>query len=1026
MRRLSVVIPSYNHARFVADAIRSVAAQRIPDIELIVVDDGSTDGSPEIIRRALDEAGLSSAIFLDHANRGAHATIARGIEASSGELVTILNSDDRYHPKRFARMAPHLPGRGDFIAFSLVRMIGPAGETLSDDSPPVRGYRHALYEASRCPTVGFGLLRNNFSVSSGNLLFTRTLYDKIGGFTDLPLAHDWDFLLQALVHVEPIFVTEPLLDYRTHGLNERLRITGEAVTAEGTRIVERYLRRCAESPPDNALAPCESHWPVYFDLFVARYHAWFGEGPLRDWIEQRPDPPHRDAWRPWSEAIEWERVDDCDFLVDPRIDPARRTALAIAREAILAAAHPLALEEGAGPGALYEAYERNGRRLPRLRLEPWESPIVRTFRFPGTGGIVSRLGHALRERARHEGRRASRLATSRVRLVRGRSVIRKAGVFDEAHYRQQLEARGLRARDPVTHYLREGAALGLDPHPLFETRFYELHNPDVHGKMNPLVHYLLHGDAENRKPGPGFDPAWYRTVNPDVAATRMNTLEHWCKYGEEEGRWGHPRFDAAHYVDQLGGEQPEGNLWTHFLRNGSSLGLGLNRRDTLRRCFDASDTERDRFTLEDRARDARLARRLALTGLFDAETYRYWWGRPLDEVGDLTRHFVERGAVEGVPFCPEPVFVERMHELEPLLESPARPELALLRAVGTGTRAAPGHVVSLFVSSLGNTFFREMAEILAAGFRAAGASVRLLDETQAPDLPDDPRHHSIVLSPHEFFVLGQGAHRATRAFLARSSLWIAEQPGTEFFAMCLWFSRYARRILDINPLTALAWGELGIEARALPLGYVPEMSTFSDRMEFETDEVRDGLLPEARRPTSIDAPLVDRPIDVFFNGVLTRRREAFFARNAFLFADLRCALFMPSPHSPVSRKLPSSLGARDATALAQRSKILLNVHRGEMPYLEWHRFVVRGIWQKTLVVSEPSFRIPGFEPGEHYVECELEDMPRKIEWLLRTEEGRDEAEAIRARAFALLRSRFSLAEMAAALLEEDLAQATGR
>jgi glycosyltransferase involved in cell wall biosynthesis len=1019
MRRLSVVIPSYNHARFVADAIRSVAAQDRSDLDLVVVDDGSSDGSPDVIRRTLAEVRLPQATFLEHANRGAHTTIARGVEATCGELVTILNSDDRYHPERFARMARSFPERGDFLAFSMVRMIGPEGEALPGDSPPALGYRHALYEASRCPTVGFGLLRNNFAVSSGNLVFTRTLYDKIGGFSDFALAHDWDFLLQALVHVEPIFVPEPLLDYRTHGFNQRLQITGEAVNEEGRAILRRYLDRCDEATPANTLAPCEAHWPVYFDLFLSRYHAWFAQGALREWIEQRPEPPHRDAWRSWSEVIEGDRVDDCDYLVDPSVDPAHRTALALVREVLISAAHPLADEEGTGPDALREAYARHSRKLPRMQLAPWKSPIDRTLATLPPVGLLGWLQRRSMAGLQRVARRVARRVASGARLVRGRRVILDSGIFDATYYVEQAARHGLRVIDPIAHYLWSGAALGLDPHPLFETRFYEQHNQDVRGRMNPLVHYLLHGDAEGRKPGPSFDPAWYRTVNPDVARSGMNTLSHWCRHGEGEGRWGHPRFDAEYYVEQLAGERPTGNLWAHYLRSGIGRGLGLNRRDTLRLHFQAAEQDPERSALVDRARDAHLARRLLLNDLFDPDTYRYWWGRPLDDVSDLTRHFLTRGAVDGVPFCPEDRIEKRLHELENELDSEVRSEFAYLRCAAASARAVGSHRVSLFVSSKGNAFFREMAEILARGFEAAGAATEILDETTNALPGDDPRHHSIVIAPHEFFVLGDGARRATRAFLGRSSLWLAEQPGTEFFAMGLWFARYARRVLDINPLTALLWGTLGFESRALPLGFVEGIEEFADALEIESEDVRSGLLPEARRPISIHAPLADRPIDVFFNGVLTERRERFFARNAFLFSDLRCALFMPSPHVPVSKSLPGALSAHDATALAQRARIQLNLHRGGMPYFEWHRLVVRGIWQKALVVSDPSFRVPGFQPGEHYVECETNEMPRRIEWLLRTEAGRRSAEEMRNRAFEVLRERFSIAGMAAAFLEED-------
>ena len=59
MPRISVVIPSYNHARFIEEAIASVVNQSYSDLELIVVDDGSSDGSPDLIRKALSKASIS-------------------------------------------------------------------------------------------------------------------------------------------------------------------------------------------------------------------------------------------------------------------------------------------------------------------------------------------------------------------------------------------------------------------------------------------------------------------------------------------------------------------------------------------------------------------------------------------------------------------------------------------------------------------------------------------------------------------------------------------------------------------------------------------------------------------------------------------------------------------------------------------------------------------------------------------------------------------------------------------------------
>lgn len=1019
MRRVSVVIPSFNHGRFIAEAIRSVAAQTLPVVDLVIVDDGSSDGSPEVIRRTLAAVDLPGARLIEQENQGSHRALERGIREASGDLIAVLNSDDRFHPERIARMLREVPESGAFLAFSAVNLIDATGDACDAESAPVKGYRHALYEAARCPTVGFALLRNNIAVTSGNLFFTRSLYEKIGGFQPYRIAHDWDFLLQALVHVEPLLVADRLLDYRTHGDNTRLHIDAETVNEEGREIVRRYLARCAEGRPDNPLAPCSQNWPVYFDLFVSRYHSWFGQGPLRDWIPAPSASARQNAWRSWADIVDFDRVDDCDYLVDGELDPTERVALAVIRDVLLEAAHPLAEEEGSGADTLREVYERSARRIPHIRRRPWASPLDRKLAKPSPRTISDRAQRIQARRTSwfREGSPRGALVEM-ARGLRSRWRIYRSGLFDSSFYRHQCRARGIRILDPVGHYLRHGASLGLDPHHWFQTRYYLLRNPDVAGKGNPLVHYLQHGDEEGRCPHPLFDPSWYRAANPDVAIAGVHALSHFVRHGAAEGRSSHPRFDVNHYVAELGAPPP-GNPWAHFVAEGRQSRIGANRRETLRLRLEATEAAAAAGApLPSRERDTHVLRRLRMSGLFDADYYQAAWGTTIDEFGDAGRHFLERGAIEGVAFCPLERLRNRLEELESGFEGLRRPELAYLRAVEAPPPVEPGHRVTLYVNRQGNTFFREMADLLAAGFRSVGAESRILDETD-PRLPViGPRDHAIVVAPHEFFLLGEGPERLSRRFLEGCSLWLAEQPGSEFFAMCLWFARFARRVLDLNPLTALAWGELGISARALPLGFIAGFPDFADRLDIESESVRAAQPPEARPPVSVDAPLADRPLDIFFNGVLTHYREQFFGRNAWFFAGLRCALYMPTPRVPLAAGLASALSASDATALSQRSKILLNIHREDTPYFEWHRVVVRGIWQKTLVVTEPTLRVPGFEPGEHYIACKLEEMPRRIEWLLHTDEGRSTAETVRTRAFEALRSRYPLTALSAAFLAE--------
>jgi len=125
------------------------------------------------------------------------------------------------------------------------------------------------------------------------------------------------------------------------------------------------------------------------------------------------------------------------------------------------------------------------------------------------------------------------------------------------------------------------------------------------------------------------------------------------------------------------------------------------------------------------------------------------------------------------------------------------------------------------------------------------------------------------------------------------------------------------------------------------------------------------------------------------------------------------------PATPVSVRLASSLTPRDATALSQRSKIVLNVHRGETGYFEWHRLAVRGMWQRALVVSETSMPVPWLEPGVHYIEAELDELPARIEELLLSESGQAEAERVRTAGFEALRARYPLERICAAFLADD-------
>lgn len=95
---VSVIIPSYNHARYIANAIESVLSQTYPNIELIVVDDGSKDESREIISAMANQYGFK--VILSEVNRGQSHALNAAIAMASGEFISLLPSDDWYLPRK--------------------------------------------------------------------------------------------------------------------------------------------------------------------------------------------------------------------------------------------------------------------------------------------------------------------------------------------------------------------------------------------------------------------------------------------------------------------------------------------------------------------------------------------------------------------------------------------------------------------------------------------------------------------------------------------------------------------------------------------------------------------------------------------------------------------------------------------------------------------------------------------------------------------------------------------------------------
>lgn len=256
---VSVVLPVYNHERYIAAAIESVLAQDRPPLELIVIDDGSSDHSVDAARDALRHADIPCR-FIARENRGADATLNEAIRLAAGTHIQPLNSDDLLPPSRLSKLSAAVTATGAELAFAAVECIDANGVRLDEFDDP-RVFMSSCNQAgiAGCESVGLSFIACNPAVSTGNFFFTRSLFDRLNGFRDLRYHHDWDFILRALWVCEPVFVPEVLYRYRFHGRNT-ISEAGDARQNEVDAMMRAFLHDALTRTPEHPLAPCLTNW----------------------------------------------------------------------------------------------------------------------------------------------------------------------------------------------------------------------------------------------------------------------------------------------------------------------------------------------------------------------------------------------------------------------------------------------------------------------------------------------------------------------------------------------------------------------------------------------------------------------------------------------------------------------------------------------------------------------------------------------------------------------------------------------
>ena len=216
---VTVVIPSYNHARFVGAAIDSVLAQTLSDFELIVIDDGSKDDSVATIQRRLSQLNDDRARLVARENRGLCRTLNEGLLMARGRYFAYLGSDDLWEPTKVQKQVDLLESAGENAAASFTdcHIIDQDTKRLDRFGRQYRYHGGDIYR---------DLVRLKFVPPSPTNLFVREKLIFAGGFNESLPIEDYNAWLRLSRYYRVVYVPETLASFRVHKSNTSTNYPG--------------------------------------------------------------------------------------------------------------------------------------------------------------------------------------------------------------------------------------------------------------------------------------------------------------------------------------------------------------------------------------------------------------------------------------------------------------------------------------------------------------------------------------------------------------------------------------------------------------------------------------------------------------------------------------------------------------------------------------------------------------------------------------------------------------------------------
>jgi glycosyltransferase involved in cell wall biosynthesis len=252
--KVSVVVPNYNHARFLRQRLDTILAQTFQDFELILLDDCSTDDSRSVLSSYSSDPHVSAVAFNEKNSGTTYKQWNKGVSLARGEYVWLAESDDYSDPRFLARLVAVLDAHPK-VQFVFCRSYSTTEDGRPDGFGDARflGYDQDCWEKDYCrdgrEVCRTYMIRSNILPNASSVVFRKAAYQAVGGADDsMRLNGDWKLWASLMMEGEVAYISEPLNYYRFHNSAVRYTLDMARTVIPEWSAVARWIETRVDPP----------------------------------------------------------------------------------------------------------------------------------------------------------------------------------------------------------------------------------------------------------------------------------------------------------------------------------------------------------------------------------------------------------------------------------------------------------------------------------------------------------------------------------------------------------------------------------------------------------------------------------------------------------------------------------------------------------------------------------------------------------------------------------------------------------